>query len=222
MAALDASDCDLAAHAERCAAVVDARLLRLAEAPAAVRWAARRLDVQRLLLAGLALPALAAEATRLGAARLWGRCCWLLQALAPYSAYHAKWALNALRCAQRHELKGYAAYARHVLEKHCGPGALEVLLDAKGILEGLDPTASQAVPPEEIEVSWQLAEHLELSLRLPMAVATKDVELAANGFMLDLSLQGQRLLLPFPCDVVPEASVRLSKGTRLRATFRRL
>ena len=84
-----------------------------------------------------------------------------MEELAPHNAYHAKWAVEALLSASRGgvALEGYAGYARKVLEGHCGPGALEVALGAKAILQGMeDATRMQLghVPLEKLRspVEW--------------------------------------------------------------------
>merc|ERR1719193_2197425 len=65
----------------------------------------------------------------LAAAGAFSRCCAHIEAIAPHSAYHVHWALDALRAAKlaAAPLTGYIGYARKVLDGHFGPGAFEAL-----------------------------------------------------------------------------------------------
>ncbi|CAK9006865.1 unnamed protein product [Durusdinium trenchii] len=199
--------------------------------------AAQRLGcgLERLLLGGLVMPVQVGMATILShmgrhaeAAKGYCRCCWLMEELAPHNAYHAKWAVEALVEAAKASLPlgDYAAYAQHVLNGHCGPGALEVFLGtSKSILKGLnDPKACSHLCPGEVHISCGISQSsdLELQVDLPLSLKVSDLEISACGFLVDLWLKPLgHFLLALPRTVDPDSATVRLHARRLRARFAR-
>ena len=162
------------------------------------------------------------------AAKGYCRCCWLMEELAPHNAYHAKWAVEALVEAAKASLPlgDYAAYAQHVLNGHCGPGALEVFLGtSKSILKGLnDPKACSHLCPGEVHISCGISQSsdLELQVDLPLSLKVSDLEISACGFLVDLWLKPLgHFLLALPRTVDPDSATVRLHARRLRARFAR-
>ncbi|CAJ1422390.1 unnamed protein product, partial [Effrenium voratum] len=219
-------------------ALVEDRMLSLASAEGKLEAAAQRLGIalQRVLLGSLAMPAQVAVGCcqlELGAfseaARSFGRCCWLLEALAPFNSYHARWALDAFCAASLGKLptaESYGAYARKVLLAHCGSAPAAELMARRRGLQLPKAEESEAPLPGEPEVTCELLEDaVELCLKATEPLELRALEIAVSGCLLDLRGAGGgvggRLLLPLPAHV-GEAKVRLAKDRRsLRAKFPR-
>ncbi|CAJ1379929.1 unnamed protein product [Effrenium voratum] len=227
-----------ARRAARDKALVEDRMLSLASAEGKLEAAAQRLGIalQRVLLGSLAMPAQVAVGCcqlELGAfseaARSFGRCCWLLEALAPFNSYHARWALDAFCAASLGKLptaESYGAYARKVLLAHCGSAPAAELMARRRGLQLPKAEESEAPLPGEPEVTCELLEDaVELCLKATEPLELRALEIAVSGCLLDLRGAGGgvggRLLLPLPAHV-GEAKVRLAKDRRsLRAKFPR-
>ncbi|CAE7940042.1 SMYD2 [Symbiodinium necroappetens] len=227
------------ALSEKIQRLVHGAILRLPSASAAVQQAAQRLGLglglEKLLLGGAGeVPVLVATAALLEhlgrlreAAQAYSRCCWLMEELAPHNAYHAKWALEALLCANRAglPLAEYVAYAGKVLACHIGPGTLETVLRcqlgekrSRSLLAGHSAQV-RSWPPGEVGILHTLHTHgdpgsvssMDLEFHLDEKVSPAEVEISVNQMLLYVQVRQKcfYLVLPGKVDGEPEP-IRLS------------
>mmetsp|Transcript_70588 Transcript_70588/g.147849 ORF Transcript_70588/g.147849 Transcript_70588/m.147849 type:complete len:508 (+) Transcript_70588:88-1611(+) len=126
----------------------------------AVLAATRRLGPNlQLILLGSLLSTLVVKAASLSAegraeeaAAAHCRCCEVMEETARHSAYHVKWAMEALKAAL--QVKGkdpapYIRYARKVVSGHFGEGVFEAMVEKTGeVFPGI-----QAWPPSSVSSS---------------------------------------------------------------------
>ena len=237
---------DFQALSEKIQQLVRRALLQLPSASAAVQQAVRRLGLglglEKLLLGGAgAVPVLVATAALLEhlgrmqeAAQAYCRCCWLMEELAPHNAYHAKWALEALLCANRAglPLEEYFAYASKVLAFHIGPGTLETVLRCQlgdkrssSLLEAGHASVAhlRMWPPGEVGIlHMRHQSSIDLQFHLDEGVSPEQVEISVNQMLVYVHVRQKCFYLVLPGKVMDGVAepIRLSmRGRRVKATF---